>query len=56
LRPTNAQTIFVMLAIDADLHQMESALARPQRHLSGAFRWRLDSPSWRSRFAGFLDL
>jgi hypothetical protein len=26
LRPTNAQTIFVMLAIDADLHQMESAL------------------------------
>jgi hypothetical protein len=27
LRPTNAPTIFVTPAIDADLHQVESALA-----------------------------
>jgi hypothetical protein len=27
LRTTNAPTIFVMLAINADLHQVESALA-----------------------------
>jgi hypothetical protein len=40
LRTTNAPTIFVMLAIDADLHQVESALA--QLSLYNSLSWDRD--------------